>query len=134
MDQAGRSELHYAALENEPDRVVALIQEGADPNRQDKQGFTPLHFAAQQGSLDAAQKLVELGAHVDVRNKFGKTPLSMAVYSSSGEGELIQLLRDAGADPCAASDAGQTPVGLARLIDNVDVARFFADLPDDVCD
>jgi uncharacterized protein len=34
-----------------------------------------------------------------------------------------------GADPQVANDAGQTPVGLARLIASVDVARFFSDLP-----
>ena len=42
---------------------------------------------------------------------------------------MITLLRERGADPRLANKSGQTPVGLARLIGNYDVARFFADLP-----
>jgi hypothetical protein len=55
----------------------------------------------------------------------------MAVFSSKGDGELIRLLRSNGADPMHRNRAGQTPVGVARLIANYDVARFFADLPGD---
>jgi hypothetical protein len=42
---------------------------------------------------------------------------------------LIELLRQRGADPLRANDSGQTPLGLARMIANYDVGRFFADLP-----
>ncbi|WP_263972339.1 hypothetical protein [Spongiactinospora rosea] len=41
---------------------------------------------------------------------------------------MIELLRRWGADPFKANSSGQTPLGLARLIANYDVARFFADL------
>ena len=60
---------------------------------------------------------------------FGNTPLSMAVFESEGRGDLILLLRDHGADPLHVNEAGQTPVGLARLIASHDVAKFFTDLP-----
>jgi hypothetical protein len=53
----------------------------------------------------------------------------VAVFNSRGDGDLIMLLRDRGADPFHANERGKTPVGLARLIANHDVARFFADLP-----
>ncbi|HZM82946.1 MAG TPA: ankyrin repeat domain-containing protein [Candidatus Limnocylindrales bacterium] len=61
-------------------------------------------------------------------NKFGNTPLFVAVFNSQGRGDLIQLLRGAGADPFKQNSSGQTPVGLARLIANYDVAQFFVDL------
>jgi ankyrin repeat protein len=53
-----------------------------------------------------------------------------AVFNSRGRGDLIELLRANGADPRVANSSGQTPVGLARLIGNFDVAQFFADVAD----
>jgi ankyrin repeat protein len=66
---------------------------------------------------------------VDQLNAFGNTPLFVAVFSSRGDGGLIRLLRERGANPLIPNQSGQTPVGLARLIGNYDVAQFFADLP-----
>jgi hypothetical protein len=43
---------------------------------------------------------------------------------------MIQLLRHHGADPAKSNRHGHTPVGLARLIGNYPIARWFADLPD----
>ncbi|HTI26080.1 MAG TPA: hypothetical protein VL652_34145 [Kutzneria sp.] len=51
-----------------------------------------------------------------------------AVFESRGHGELIELLRAAGADPHAVNRSGQNPLGLARLIVNYDVRQYFADL------
>ena len=73
--------------------------------------------------------LIEAGANVDAANAFGNTPLFVAVFNSRGRGGIIELLRAAGADPLHPNSSGQTPVGLARLIGNYDVARFFADVP-----
>jgi ankyrin repeat protein len=128
VDRAGRTPLHYAALEDEINHVKELLRSGSDPDAGDHQGFTPLHFAAQQGALEAARALLDAGATVDSVNQYGNTPLGLAVYYSHGRGDLIQLLRSRSADPWHVNKAGQTPVGLARLIANYDVAQFFADL------
>jgi ankyrin repeat protein len=106
-----------------------LLSGGESPDVGDRLGFTPLHFAAQQWSVSAAEALLNAGASVDVENTFGNTPLFVAVFNSHGRGELIQLLRSHGADPFHVNRNGQTPVGLARLIANYDVAQWFADLP-----
>ncbi len=79
--------------------------------------------------MAAAALLLDRGAEVDKPDRFGNTPLWVAVFNSRGDGDLIMLLRDRGADPFHANERGKTPVGLARLIANHDVARFFADLP-----
>ena len=129
FDRDGRLPLHYAALENDVAEVHARLAVGDDPNLGDRKGFTPLHLAAQQGSLDAARVLLDHCAEVDSVDKSGNTPLFVAVFNSRGRGELIALFRERGADPLRPNDSGQTPTGLARLIGNFEVARFFADVP-----
>jgi len=52
--------------------------------------------------------------------------------TSRGQGEVIALLRSAGADPYAKNNAGVTPVSVARSIANFPVAQFYSDLPADV--
>jgi ankyrin repeat protein len=129
LDREGRSPLHYAAAENNQAQALARLTAGDDPNLGDRRGFAPLHFAAQAWAVDIARMPLDRGAQVDAMNVFGNTPLFVAVFNSKGRGELITLLREKGADPYNANKAGQTPIGLARLIGNYDVARYFADLP-----
>jgi len=121
--------LHYAALANDVHEAERLIAAGDDPGASDAQGFTPLHFAAQERAVDAARVLLDGGAVVDQLNAFGNTPLFVAVFNSRGDGGLIRLLREREANPLIPNQSGQTPVGLARLIGNYDVAQFFDDLP-----
>lgn len=128
MSATDRAPLHFAVMGDELPTLKALLAKGESPNVQDEQGFTPLHLAAQQGSLAAATALLDAGASVDVENSFGDTPLFVAVFNSGGRGELIRLLRSRGADPRHGNASGQTPVGLARLIANYDVAQFFSDV------
>lgn len=125
----GRTALHYAADEGDVRLVEQLLGAGADPNAQDKNGWTPLHFAAQANAAGAVSALLRAGATTEARDTFGNTPLWRAVFSSRGRGDVIHLLRSAGADPLAQNNRGIPPVGLARNIGNFDVAQFFADLP-----
>lgn len=48
--------------------------------------------------------------------------------SHAAEGEMIALLRRAGADPLRENHHGVSPLSLARDIGNYDVAQFFSDL------
>ncbi len=130
MDRAGRTTLHYAAMDDDASETARLLREGADAESKDGQGFTPLHLAAQQYSVSSAGVLLRQGATVDPENSFGNTPLFVAVFSSNGRGDMITLLRSHGADPLHPNFSGQTPVGLARLIGNYDVAQYFVDVPE----
>jgi ankyrin repeat protein len=128
-DRDGRLPLHHAALADDLGEVEARLAADDDPNLGDREGCTPLQFAAQEGALDAARRLLDAGAEVDPVNRFGNTPLFVAVFNSRGPGDLIDLLRTRGADPVAANHSGQTPLALARLIADFDVAQHFAELP-----
>jgi ankyrin repeat protein len=50
--------------------------------------------------------------------------------TSRGQGEVIELLREAGADPYAENKTGNSPISVARSIANFSIAQFYSDLPD----
>jgi hypothetical protein len=127
-DRDGWTALHHAAFCNDVAAAKERLAAGDDPSVGDRQGFTPLHFAAQEWSLEVASLLLDGGARVDKPNSYGNTPLFTAVFNSRGRGELIAFLRAHGADPHHPNTTGQTPLGLARLIANYDVARHFDDI------
>jgi len=130
LDRAGRSELHYAVSDRNFARVKELIQQGADVNLADRDGWTPMHAAAQNFDEKIARLLLDSGAAVDPKDTNGNTPLSTAVFNSRGRGELIELLRERGADATSNNNFGVSPVSLARKIANYNVAQFFRDMSD----
>ena len=129
-DRAGRSELHYAVVDRNVDRVKELIRQGMSVNLADRDGWTPLHCAAQNYDEVIARILLDSAASVDAKDANGNTPLSTAVFNSRGRGEVIELLRRYGADATSTNKFGVSPVSLARTIANYDIARFFNDLKD----
>ncbi len=126
-DPLKRTELHYAAVEGNHERVEELLGSGVDPNEPDSQGFTPLHFAAQAYEPAIVARLLASGAVVDAVNGVGNTPLGLAVFNSQGRGEVISLLLGAGADPHHPNRAGVSPWMLAERIANYDVKQFLAE-------
>ncbi|MCF6442125.1 ankyrin repeat domain-containing protein [Pseudoalteromonas luteoviolacea] len=125
IDKDDRSELHYAALEGNAEKVRALIQSGALINRQCKQGWAALHCAAQTNCCATASLLLEAGADLELRDVFGNTPLWRATMSCKGDGSVIELLLCAGANPNAENKSGVSPVLLAKTIGNDNVAQFY---------
>jgi ankyrin repeat protein len=125
LDKLGRSSLHYAALECDTARVLALIAAGAPIDLKDRDGRTALHFAAQSNSVDCCRALIESGASIDEVDLDGNTPLSNAVFYSHGFGDLIRYFLSVGADPEKNNLHGQSPLGLARLIANYQLLPLF---------
>lgn len=130
LDVFGRTQLHYAAVENNAKKALDAIDAGAHLNRKDQYGVTPLHVAAQSNAAGIVRVLLEAGATVDPETPNGHTPLFFAVVNSEGKGDIIGLLRDAGADPYKCSSSGMSPIYVARNITDCDAAQFFADLPE----
>ena len=128
MDEYGRTPLHLAVVERNLPRVRELLASGAHSSVQDDNGWTPLHFAAQDYLPDVAALLIQHGGAIDVQDSYGNSPLWRAVFCSQGRGELIAMLRRAGADPHLKNKSGVSPIELAHRIANYDVRQFFNDI------
>ena len=83
-DPLKRTELHYAAVEGNHERVEELLGSGVDPNEPDSQGFTPLHFAAQAYEPAIVARLLASGAVVDAVNGVGEHPLRASSLQLAG--------------------------------------------------
>jgi ankyrin repeat protein len=126
VDEYGRTPLHYAANDGNASLCVDLLTAGADPNATDDNGWTPLHFAAQVQSAEVTRLLLDAAAKTELRDSYGNTPLWRATVTARGNGDVIALLRRAGADPYAKNNYGNSPISIAR---ETPTAQFFADLP-----
>ncbi|MES2841980.1 MAG: ankyrin repeat domain-containing protein [Pseudomonadota bacterium] len=130
-DKQGRTPLHYAAGDGNAAEVRRLLKAGADANHQDANGWSPLHFAAQASSAECTDALLGSGASPSLQDSHGNTALFRAVFASKGEGDVIMLLRRAGANPRTKNAHGVSPASLARTMANFNVAVHFADLGPD---
>jgi cytohesin len=109
---ADTTALHVAAYRSGRAKVVdALLAAGADPNVRNSAGRTPLHLAAAGGSVHAARRLLEAGAR-PVPDQRGITPLITAV-TSTARVDILDVLKEGGADPNARDQWGQSPLHVA---------------------
>jgi hypothetical protein len=67
-------------------------------NDADEEGSTTLLLAVRAGDIEQMRRLIEQGANLNIPNYQGMTPLHEAVLADF-EGELIQMLLNAGAQP-----------------------------------
>lgn len=116
-----------AAMQDDEERVRALIAEGADVNEAQGDGMTALHWAAERGNVKVAEMLVQAGADVAAVTRLGAyTPLHLA--SQNGHGAVARLLLEAGSDPRAVTGTGGvTPLHFAAEGGVVDVVSALLD-------
>jgi uncharacterized protein len=105
----GATPLHLAAGNDHLDLMRLLIGRGADTRAQASFG-TPLHWA---NSPASAQILLDAGVDVDVRAASGVTPL-MEAARGPGKAEMVRFFLDAGADPTATSEEGESALDLSN--------------------
>ena len=136
--RTGTTALMWAALENRPFVVRALLKSGAAIDARSrlpdfphtppavigdaleegmsyigqsalpKGGWTALMYAAREGSLEAGKMLADSGAGLNVTDPDGTSALEYAIIN--GHYDLAKMLLDKGADPNLADRAGMTPL------------------------
>jgi ankyrin repeat protein len=127
----------WAAAENHPEAVRALIEHGADPNARSEKlvypkdrfglegvttilphgNWTALMYAARQGSLAAARALAESGAELNLVDPDGTTALELAILN--GHFDTAGMLAEKGADPNIADATGMAALYAAVDMDTL---------------
>ncbi|KAJ5995518.1 hypothetical protein N7481_002495 [Penicillium waksmanii] len=122
-DVAHNNRLLYAAGENDVDRAIALLSQGARIDYVDsKDGQTPLHKACSSGNSEIVKFIIRRGADVDVRDFLGNTPLHVAC-STRNEG-AVKLLIEGGADVNQIMNTGETALHVASNFGEVGIVRL----------
>lgn len=113
-DKLSNTALHWAMLGGCVSAISALVQHGANINKQNNDGETPLHFAAgitSPASADCVQYLLQAGADPNIASTNGHTPLHYA--ACSGNVGVVRKLIEGGAHPNCEDTEGETPLHVA---------------------
>ena len=115
-------ELAEAAAAGDVARVQGLLAAGTNPDAWGADGAAPIHRAAHDGRSEVVSALLEAGVPPDATfGPPGYTALMGAC--KTGKPRAARLLLQAGANPNARTDDGQTPLSLALENDHAEVVE-----------
>lgn len=120
-DGDARTALIHAAAYNNIGLLEWLVEQGANPDHQDRIGYSALHFAGQNSLVDIARFLLEKGANPNLQDNHGNSPLWTAVFNSMDEKGVMQLLLKYGADAELSNKYGKSPKDLYQTIYNTNL-------------
>jgi ankyrin repeat protein len=98
-------------MPDDPARVIALLNKGANVNITDHKGKTALHRAAQAGFVKISEVLINHGANIEAKDADGETPLFDAVKSARED--TVRLLVQHGASATTANKRGRSVMDYA---------------------
>jgi hypothetical protein len=124
MMAAPQTNLWNACFHGQRDVAERLIAEGSDVGVIHSHGnSTPLYEAAAHNHLDVARLLLSKGADVNQQNtQDGRSPLFQA--SMENHIDVVKLLMANNADPTIATTRTDTPLKIAEIKGNAEVAGY----------
>jgi ankyrin repeat protein len=129
-DGDGRTALINAVIENKPNFIYWLVDNGADINAQDKIGYSVLHFAGQNILVELAKYFLEKGANPNLQDIHGNTPLWTAIFNAklpTNEQGVVELLMKFGADPDIINKHGRAPRIMYQTFHKKDISAIEID-------
>ncbi|KAI9002418.1 hypothetical protein BC832DRAFT_561550 [Gaertneriomyces semiglobifer] len=121
-DNYGRTALHYAAMNDHVECILALIRHGAEVNALDHDRCTPLVLAIIAGHAKSVRLLLqEGGARIEPSTATAPIPLSLACQY--GHYEITELLLHAGAQ-MSSNVEGLSPLHVTSRAGHADLARL----------
>ena len=78
-----------AAMEDDPDKIRRMLDQGTPIESRNAYGMTALHMAAKHGASNAMRALLEFGANVNAENIIGITPMDLARKSNNACEQLL---------------------------------------------
>lgn len=102
------------------DFAEELLEAGAEPNVAGESGDRAILEAAWYCDLKIAKALLQRGADVNATEVNGETALQFAAHTCA-DGQMVQLLLDAGADPTAKVNEGalMAAAGSPRVVEKL---------------
>lgn len=121
-----QGELEDAIRQRNDVAVEALLQRGADPN---KESYNVLSWVADTGDVKLVRLLIDHGANINRKDEYdGKTALMAAV--EGGSAEAVRLLVDRGADINIKNTDGLTAQNMAKnLKDRAEIIQLLKEAP-----
>jgi ankyrin repeat protein len=80
--------------EKEKEKIIKLLEGGANPNAKDTTGFSALHWATMNGNIEIILLLIDKGADINAKDNDGRSPIHY-----SADNEKINILLKAGGEP-----------------------------------
>jgi uncharacterized protein len=124
-DGEGRTALINAVIENKPDFIYWLVDNGANLNHQDRIGYSVLHFAGQNKLVELAKYFLEKGTDPNLQDKHGNTALWTAIFEAklpSDEQGVVKLLLRFGANPEIVNKYGRSANMMYQTFHDTDIS------------
>lgn len=117
-----------AGVEPFASQLQTMLQSGANLHAVNDAGLTPLYVACQCGNIHAASLLLYYGARPDGVTSASASPSLLSAACRQNNVELIQLLREYGAQVVTADRDGNSPLHVAIASQSSDALLLLLDL------